>query len=132
MTVLTVLITTVFLFTQPTFAKQSEVDDAIKNVQSDLKDSRIRESTAHDSDANKELLKKIKEMAGSAQNEQDLFELSSDVLGNMQGKSIEEITALLEKASKDPESFAQGLSPQQQKKIKELASRLPSSKKSKP
>lgn len=74
----------------------------------------------------------VKEITGSAENERDVYALAAEVLGNMQGKSMDEIIKIIDSASKNPAGFADSWTPEQKKKLKALAERMPGSHSTQP
>ncbi len=113
-------------FSSAVFA-DAETDEIIQNVQKDLNDAtKVQEATQHSTEA-KAAHEKVHELAGTPQDEKDIYGLASDVFGNMKGKSMEQIIESVNQAQKNPEAFANSWSPEQRKKLRELSERLPAS-----
>lgn len=67
----------------------------------------------------------VKELAAAnAADQEAIYKLSSQVLGEVKGKNSESLQKTFIKAQGDPEKLLQSLSPELQKKIRELAGRV--------
>lgn len=109
-----------------------EVVEAVHAVQKQMKSSDFQKVTPNDSKEAKLVKTRVSEISGSAANEQEIYELASEVLGNMKDNSPEEMLKILSEAQTNPAAFAERWTPEQKKKLKELAERLPASQKKKP
>ncbi|MBM4316900.1 MAG: hypothetical protein FJ116_05410 [Deltaproteobacteria bacterium] len=76
----------------------------------------------------------VKEVGGEFS--EDIYKLAGDVMDTLASEAQgdpDKMEKILQKAEKDPESFANSFSPEQRKKLKELANKIEQSKsKSKP
>lgn len=109
--------------------------EAIQKVQNELRNSSTRSQMENQNQATKEVAGQVKTLSGNSKaSEDEIYALAADVLGNFEGKSVQEIQQTLLKASANPDSFAKSWSPEQQAKLKALAERLPAanSKSNKP
>ncbi len=121
------------IHTQSAWSNEVEsVNEGIQQVQKELRDPKAVERTAQQSQGAKELVQKVRDMSGTEENETAIYDLAAEVMGNMKGKSLEEILKTIEQASKNPAGFADSFSPEQKQKLKAIAERMPSSKKAKP
>ncbi|WP_413574769.1 hypothetical protein ACLVWU_11115 [Bdellovibrio sp. HCB290] len=116
------------------YAFADDSDDtmaAIEKTQQDLKNAQTRQGMINGSKEATEVSKQIKSMTGNSANEQELYNLASDVLGNMKGLSSEQLAQVIQQAQKDPEGFLKTWSPEQRKKLENLAERMPAAGKGK-
>ncbi|UYL07791.1 hypothetical protein B9G69_012120 [Bdellovibrio sp. SKB1291214] len=110
----------------------ADMASAIEKTQNDLKNANSRaEMIKGSSDADKAAAQ-VKSISGGGANEQDMYSLAADVMGNMKGMSQEQIMQTMQQAQKDPEAFLKTWSPEQRKKLEELSGRLPASKQKNP
>lgn len=86
---------------------------------------RHSKATVSTADARKAFSENIKER------EEDLLAMAGDILGNFDGKTVEEQKVALRFALQNPE-FSASLSDTQKARLKDLQSRLPSSQKETP
>lgn len=129
---LTALIfTSACLATVPSFS-DDETDKAISEVQEMMKTPDFADKASKNSPEAPQAANYVKDIAGNAQNEQDIYKLASEVLGNMKGMTVPQMKEMLEKAKGDPAAFANTWTPEQLKKLRELSERLPASKQTKP
>jgi len=66
--------------------------------------------------------------AGSDENTDMVYGLAADVLGNMKDMTPEQMVKTLDDAQKNPQAFADSLTPAQKDKLKDLSSRMPATK----
>ncbi|MEZ0393327.1 MAG: hypothetical protein ACAH59_14000 [Pseudobdellovibrionaceae bacterium] len=116
---------------QFTFA-DAETEKAVSEVQEMMKDPKFHQNAAKESKEAQQVEKHVKDLAGNPENEQEIYNLAADVLGNMKDMTPEQMNEFLRQAQKNPESFQKSWTPEQKRKLKELADRLPSSQKRKP
>ena len=109
--------------------EEEETNAAIVKVQEMMKDPSFHQKAAAESKSAASVQQQVKALSGNAAQEQEIYNLASDVLGQMKGKSIPEIEKALQEAQTNPEKFAQGWTPEQQAKLKDLANRLPAAQK---
>ena len=119
------------LVSRPVLADE-ETRAAVKEVQTQMRDPKFRDEKNNDSQEAKAVIKKIKEVAGSEANEQEIYNLAAEVLGNMQDLSPDQMTKLLQEAQSNPEAFANKMTPEQKRKLKEIAEKLPAAQKRNP
>jgi histidyl-tRNA synthetase len=109
-----------------------ETREAVSNVQKQMQAPSFHQNAAKDSKEAAAVEQHVKTLSGSPENEQEMYNLASEVLGNMKDKSPEEMQKLLQDAQKNPEAFLNSWSPEQQKKLKELSERIPAGRKQAP
>lgn len=109
-----------------------ETRAAVKAVQDQMKSPQFHKDAAKNSKDAAEVEKRVKELAGSEANEQEIYNLAADVLGNMQDMTPEQMTQLLKEAQNNPEAFANKFTPEQRRKLKELSERIPAGQKRNP
>ncbi|QLY24045.1 hypothetical protein [Bdellovibrio sp. KM01] len=109
----------------------SEMAAAIEKTQKDLRSSQTRQGMTKESPEAANVAEKVKSMSGSSANENEMYDLAADVLGNMKGLSQEQLMKVMQEAQKDPEGFLKTWTPEQRKKLEGIADRLPASKKGK-
>lgn len=120
-----------FTFLTPAFADE-ETRSAVKAVQEQMKSPQFAEEAAKQSPEAAQVRKQIKQIAGSEQNEQEIYNLAADILGNFQNMSPEELQKALAEAKSNPEAFGSKLTPAQRQKLKEISEKLPAAQKKKP
>ena len=74
----------------------------------------------------------MKNLAGTPANEQEIYNLAADILGNSKGGTDQDMQKMLERAKANPEEFARSLTPEQRKKLEDIAKRIPAAHKVKP
>lgn len=121
-----------FALTSASVLADEETRAAVKEVQKQMRDPKFRDEKNYESKESKAVVKKVKDIAGSEANEQEIYNLAADVLGNMQDLTPEQMNQLLQEAQKNPEAFANRMTPEQKRKLKELAEKLPASQKRNP
>jgi hypothetical protein len=104
---------------------------ALQQVRQAVKDQQARKQMLDTAEARK-VSGQVKDLTGGGANEQELYELAGDILGNFEGKSPEEMQKALDTATKNPEKFAMTLTPQQLERLKNISERLPAAKTQKP
>ncbi|MGE0632324.1 MAG: hypothetical protein AB7O96_07955 [Pseudobdellovibrionaceae bacterium] len=106
-----------------------ETDEAITKTQQMLKQPEARKNLIKGSDAAIATDNNVKSLAGSNADEQAIYELAADVLGNMKGKSPEELSKAVAEGNLNPAGFANSWTPEQKKKLSEISNRSPAAKK---
>jgi hypothetical protein len=79
-----------------------------------------------------EVASHVTNISGGGANEEAIYKMAAEVLGNMKGKSPAEMAKILEDAKQNPEAFVNSWTPEQQAKLKELSERMPAAKQAKP
>ncbi len=102
---------------------------ALQDTQNVLKNPALRaaqpEAKSPDAQA---VQKQIEILGGGGANSEAIYGLASDVMADLVKKSAgdpDKMQQILNQALKNPEAFANSLSPQQQQQIRELAKKLP-------
>lgn len=103
---------------------------AVRNVQDQMRKPGFAREAAKDSPEAAKVTRQVQDFAGSSGNEDAIYSLAADVLGNMQDMTPDQMMQFLTEAQKDPGSFAKKLTPEQQKKLHEIAERVPAAQKS--
>ena len=113
------------------WAEDNSADIAMTQTQEVLRDpQKIHEAAAQTGDG-KNAVDQVSSLAGGDPKlQKEIFELSSDVFGGMKGMTSEQMSEFLANAQKNPEEFSKNWTPEQQAKLKDIASRLPASQKS--
>lgn len=109
-----------------------ETDKAIGEVQDMMQKPEFRENASKGSKEASAIVENVKTISGGKENEDEIYKMAAEILGNMKGKSPEEMTKILEEAKRNPEAFVQTWSPEQKEKLKKLSERLPAANKAKP
>ncbi len=122
-----VLLILTFFSALTSFAND-ESPDPLLETQKLLKDPSFREKNAKESKEANQIDQRVKSISGDSANEQAIYELAAEVMGNMKNLSPEEMTKIVEQAMKDPAAYAASWTPEQKKKLKNVSERLPSSK----
>jgi hypothetical protein len=108
-----------------------DMASAIEKTQKDLQNASTRsEMIKSSADAGKAAAQ-VKSISGGGANEQEMYGLAADVMGNMKNMSQEQIMEAMTQAQKDPEAFLKTWTPEQRKKLEKLSERIPASKSSK-
>lgn len=108
------------------------LQQAVEMTQQKLRSGQARELMGKDP-ASKSVQTRVKSLSGSdPELEQEVYELAAEVLGSMQGQSPQQMMESLLEAQKNPSGFAKQWTPEQQAKLKELADRMPASRRVKP
>lgn len=114
-------------------AKEDEsIDEAIMQTQKDLVRPEFRNSAVKEFEGADRVDSHVKDLSGSDANERAIYELAAEVLGNMKGKSFEQVVKEIENAKSNPEGFANSWTPAQKAKLKALSERMPANKYQKP
>lgn len=108
-----------------------EQEKAMLEVQKEMKDPKSRQQMMTTPQA-KKTDEYVKQMTGGGQNEQEIYNISSDILMNMKDMTPEQMDAYLRKAQENPEDFANSLTPEQLKKIKALSEKIPAANQKRP
>lgn len=109
--------------------KEAISKEAVQATQKTLRDEKSRAEIIEKSKAAQQNDQKTAEIAGSAENKEKIYDVSADIMANFEGKSMDEMEAILKQASKDPAGFMKSLTPEQQAKIKEISRQIEASKK---
>lgn len=118
------------LAAQNVFA-DANFDKGVRKTQAELRDTQNRKKLVKTPEA-KEADARVQELTSSKANQDAIYKLSADALGDMKGKSPEELMQLIAEAQKDPQAFFKKLPPATQKKIRELASQIEAEKAQRP
>ncbi len=102
-----------------------EVKSAVHKVQAEMRKSDFHKSEATKTPAAKKTAEAVKALSGSEANEQEIYKLAADILGNMENMSPAEMEEHMKKAAKNPEEFAKNWTPEQKAKLKEISARIP-------
>ncbi|WP_413581812.1 hypothetical protein [Bdellovibrio sp. HCB288] len=116
------------------YAFASDEEDtisAIEKTQQDLRNAQARQGMINSSKEASKASEQVKAITGNSANEQELYNLAADVLGNMKGLTSEQLEQVIKQAQKDPEGFLKTWSPEQRKKLEGLAERVPAASKGK-
>jgi hypothetical protein len=113
------------------FADQ-ETQNAVSNVQEQMKKPDFHKNAAKESSEAKDVESHVKQISGNEANEQEMYNLAAEVLGNMKDMKPEDMQKMLEQAKKNPEAFMNSWTPEQKKKLKELSERIPAGQKRNP
>lgn len=98
---------------------------AVEEVQKQMQSPSFHQNAAKESTEAADVEQHVKALAGSPENEQAMYSLAAEILGNMKDKSPEEMKKILEEARKNPEAFLKSWTPEQQKNLKNLSERIP-------
>lgn len=102
--------------------------EALQKTQEMLQDPKER-NKAIQKDANAVAAdQQVRSLAGSDKNTQEIYGLSSDILGDLAKQANgdpNKMLELIEKAKKDPEAFGKTLTPEQKRKLHELSTQIP-------
>lgn len=109
-----------------------ETEQAIQEVQLQMKNANFGENAAKESAEARDVHNYVKGISGNPQQTQEIYDLAAEVLGNMKGLNPEQMQKLLEAAKNDPSQFADSWTPEQKEKLKKLSNRLPSANQKKP
>ncbi len=109
-----------------------ETRSAVRIVQEQMKSPSFHENAAKESQAARKVQTHVKELTGNPENEQDLYNLAAEVLGNMKDMKPEEMNKTLDEAQRNPASFAKDWTPEQKRKLKELSDRISATKQRNP
>lgn len=115
--------------------KNPDVEQALRLTQEMLKDPATRQSEINKSPEGKAANAKVKEIAGSPENEQAIYELAASVFATMSdqaGGDPEKMQKILDEALRNPQGFAETWSPEQVKKLEEISAKSNSVKSEKP
>jgi hypothetical protein len=125
------LITFCLAFSLTSFADQ-ETRNAVSNVQEQMKKPEFHKNAAKESGEAAAVESHVKQISGGAANEQEMYNLAAEVLGNMKDMKPEDMQKMLEQAKKNPEAFMNSWTPEQKQKLKELSERIPAGQKRNP
>lgn len=119
------LIILTVLLSGPVGANQQETDDALVKTQEAMsKPGFAREAEKMSPQAQKAVQNVRTVTGGNAQMEQAVWQVAAEIFGNMKGKSPEEMQAALAEAQRNPQAFANSLTPEQKRKIEDIAKQL--------
>ncbi len=110
----------------------AETQQAVKEVQEQMKSPSFHQNAAKQSKEAAAVEKQVKDVSGSPENEQAMYEFAAQILGNMKDNSPEEMRKMLMDAQQNPEAFANSWTPEQKQKLKELSERIPAGQKRNP
>ncbi|OQW46109.1 MAG: hypothetical protein A4S09_16880 [Proteobacteria bacterium SG_bin7] len=109
---------------------------ATEQTQDLLKNREEREKSSKNDPKAQKAIQDVKNISGGdKQTEDDIFGLASDLMPALVEESNgdpNKMMQILEEAKKDPEKFAKRFSPEQRKKLKEVAEKLGSKASQKP
>ncbi len=122
---------------------QSEMDkdtsEAVEQTKNLLKDRKSRESAAQSSQDSKDVMKNVKDLAGGAQNEQEIYEIASEVFEQLMKKhngDMSKVMAEMQELQKNPKKLYEMAKPETVAKIKNVSQKIenrqPAGAKSKP
>jgi len=104
--------------------KKEDLTEAKQKTQEFLKDKQKREEFANQDKNAKKAVDNVKALTnGNEQTEQKIYELSSEIFNNL-GDSPEAMMKVIDKAQRNPAEFAEKFSPEQKKKLKEIAAEI--------
>lgn len=109
-----------------------ESDRAIEEVQKMMQQPDFKTKANKNSKEAGAVAEHVTNLSGGGANEQDIYKMAAEILGNMKGNSPEEIAKILDEAKKNPEAFVRSWTPEQQEKLKQLSERMPAANKAKP
>lgn len=122
-----------FVFLVPMMAgADAETRAAVEKVQQQMQSPSFHQNAAKESSEAAKVEAHVKSISGSAANEQEMYNLAAEVLGNMKDQSPEEMQKMLQEAQQNPEAFLKSWSPEQQRKLKEISERIPAAQKRNP
>jgi hypothetical protein len=101
--------------------------EALQKTQALLKDPEARKKAAQANPQAAQAVQQLEALAGSKQNEQMMYELASDLFGDLTKEAKgdpNKMMELLQKAQKDPESYGKKLTPQQREQIRMLSGQI--------
>ncbi len=116
------------IFCAPTFALEQADEDALRDTQKLLGDQkRIEELSRTDAEASK-ALNQVKQLTGNDPAKQaEISGIASSIFTDMVKSNNGDTVTMhdqLQKALADPKAFMKGLSPEQQRRIRDLASEI--------
>jgi hypothetical protein len=109
-----------------------ETQTAVQEVQKQMHNPKFHQEAAKFSPQAKQVEVQVKGLAGTPENEQEIYNLAAEILGNMKDSSPQEMQKILEEAQRNPSSFAEKFTPEQRKKLEEIAQKLPASQRRNP
>lgn len=121
-----VLLFSISLAIADTTKKNPDVEQALRLTQEMLKNPEARQNQINKSSQGKAADAKVKEVAGSPENEQAMYELAASVFASVSdqaGGDPEKMQKILDEALRNPESFANQWSPEQIKKLEEISAK---------
>jgi hypothetical protein len=109
------------------------IQEAIKDTEAKMSNPQEREKLIQQDASSKKAHQQVLEFTGGDKKQtDDLYSAAASILGTQKFKNQEEMLAWMQKAQKNPKEFYEGLSPEQKKKISEIADQIEESKKKKP
>lgn len=128
------LVLLVLFCVQPVSAEEQtkkQNRDAVKAVQKEMRDPNFANKAQDLSPEAKAVAERVKTLAGSPEQEAQIYSLAADILGNMQDMPPDQMEKLMSKAQNDPQGFVDSWTPEQKKKLKAISERLPANQKAK-
>ena len=132
MSILTLAIIPCLIMISQTASADEDIDQALLDTQEQLRKADLRIQSAKQSAEAAKVTSGVSELAGNKENEQEIYELASEVLGNFKGMNIEQMKEALLKAQNNPEKFASKWTPEQKKRLSEISKKLPQPKSNRP
>jgi hypothetical protein len=118
-------------FSTYVWASDNSTDTAMTQTQEVLRDpKKVQEASAETAEG-KKALEQISSLSSDPKVQKEILELTSEVFGGLKGMTPEQMADFLASAQNNPEEFSKTWTPEQQAKLRDLASRLPASEKSK-
>lgn len=110
----------------------NEYSQAVEKTQQGLVNPSERKNMINSKEALEAAEKVNSVTGGDAIDQETIYKISAQVLGDIQGKDPSSLEKTLLQAQKDPEAFMKSLSPDVQKQIRDLAGKVEDRKKKKP
>jgi hypothetical protein len=100
--------------------------EAVQKTQQLMTNPEERKKATQENAETSYAAQQISSLAGSAENEQDIYELASEIFGDLAKEANGDplkIMEMLEQAKKDPNAFGKKLTPAQREKLKALSTK---------
>ena len=110
----------------------ADIQQALQLTQQMLKDPHERQKEIDKSPSGKQADQKVKDFAGSTENEQAIYDLAASVFGSMVQDTHgnpDQMQKILDDGMKHPEQFASKWSPEELEKLKKISEKVPDAKK---
>lgn len=124
-------VTFLLLVAFQTARADEQTRNAVKSVQNEMRDPNFVNKAQDLSPEAKEVAERVKKMAGSPEQQAQIYSLAADILGNMKDMPPDQMEKLMSQAQSDPEGFVKSWTPEQQKKLKSISERIPANQKGK-
>lgn len=101
---------------------------ALQQTQQLLENPNVRNEAIRKSDSAQAADAKLREVAGSEANTQEMYMLASQIFANMakdSGGDPAKMQEMVQRAMSNPEAFANSLTPEQRAQLKDLAAKSP-------